>query len=73
MHKHKKITKPHHKSTIGSNPLDQLELVPGKNRKKAKFKDESPQLEIKQILLQKQRPKGSSLSRWFKSVLGQFT
>ena len=62
---------PGRKSTIGNNPLDQLELVKGKNWKKPKLKDARTQEEIKQILLKKQRPKKikTGISGWFKSIL----
>jgi hypothetical protein len=61
------------KSTIGSNPLDQIEMIRGRNGKKAKFKDETPQAEIKQVLLKKRPAQEGSVSRWFKSVLKHFS
>lgn len=72
MHRQKKTLDSRRKSTIGANPLDQLETVPGKKNKRARFKDDSAQTEIKNVLLKRSRPKQGVLSRWFKSVLGQF-
>ena len=70
----KKASERRRKTTIGVNPLDQLEQVPGKGRKKARFKDASPQSEIKEVLLKPRRSKQEgALSKLIKSVLGPWT
>ena len=73
MRKQKKTPQPHRKSTIGYNPLDQLEQISGKGKKKTKFKDASAQDEIKDVLLKKRTQKMGPVSKWLKSVLGRFT
>ena len=73
MRKQKKTPPPSRKSTIGYNPLDQLEQIPTKGRKKTKFKDASAQDDIKDVLLKKPKQKSGPISKWFKSVLGRFS
>ncbi len=65
---------PKRKSTIGFNPLEQIETLPGKGKKPARFKDEAVQTEIKEVLLKRKKPKQDegTISKWIKSVQGLF-
>ena len=73
MNKRRKIPESQRKSTIGFNPLDRLDQIPGKGKKKARFKEATPQSEIREFILKKRRPpKEGMITKWVKSVLGQF-
>ena len=74
MAKQKKKAQRNYRSTIGINPLDQLEQIPTRGKRKAKFKDASAQSEIKDVLLKRpQSQKSGTITKWLKSVLGKFS
>lgn len=69
-----KKSEPKRRSTIGFNPLERIEALPGKgkSRRPARFKDEGVQTEIKEVLLQRRKRKAQdgTISKWIKGLFG---
>lgn len=67
-----KKEEPKRKSTIGFNPLTQIEALPGKGKRSARFKDEAVQDDIKEVLLRRRKPKAEegTLTKWIKGLFG---
>jgi len=70
----RKKQQPKRKSTIGSNPLEQIHSLPGKGKRAARFKDEAIQTEIKEVLLRRPKSKREegTITKWIRSVQGLF-
>ena len=68
----RKKPEPKRKSTIGSNPLEQIQALPGKGKRPARFKDDAVQTDIKEVLLRRPKAKSEegSLSKWIKGLFG---